>query len=284
MATVTSLAAFAHAERASHVIVNSRKRTSVTTWPLRNGIFDVVDLPPDASENELHDARCAIGERRAIVIDERDERAENACARLSACGANVMTLEDGLLGWTQAVVYERTDRHGDATVTSFLRPARMLRTYVVVTPMGLTIVDGCGSATLLLHEAESIARLPSAIVDTAYHRDRISCGAECARRAETTYWLPPAGEDRIDARLRRRLEATQTIAGLVVTPVHDGRNLRLDGIGFSIGSHHDATYPTCCGPESHGSTTYDAVNRGISLVDEGRRWQLEFGPPGCLPA
>jgi len=284
MAAVTTLSAFIHATRSSHAIVNSRKRASVTTWPLRNGLFDVVDVPPDASDAEVGAACLAIGERQAVVIDERDERAEAVCERLFACGATVTTLEDGLLGWTQALVLECSDRYADATVVTLVRPARMLRSYVVVTNAGVTIVDGCGAATLLLHETQTLGGLATAIVDTAYHRDRISCGAECAARAETTYWVPPDGDDRIDARIRRRVQAAQSIAGLQASPVNGGRNLRLDGADFSIGSHADATYRTCCGPGSHGSKTYDAVNRGLSLVDMGRRWQLEFGPPGCLPA
>lgn len=283
MTDTISLAAFAHIDRASHVIVNSRKRTSVSTWPMRNDVFEAVDLPPDASDADLTRICQTIGERRAIVIDDRDARAEDACERLAACGTRAMTLEDGLLGWTQAIVFERSHRHGETVVTSFVRPARTLKSYVVVTPSGVTVVDACGSSTLLLHESEVLAGLPTAVVDTAYHRDRISCGAECAVRAEASYWVPPAGEDRIPTSVRRRLDAAREIGGLLVSPVNDGANLRLDGEGFSIGSHPTATYPTCCGPDTRGSQTYDAVNRGLSLVDTGRRWQLEFGPPGCLP-
>ncbi|GAC1304617.1 MAG: hypothetical protein NVSMB19_15600 [Vulcanimicrobiaceae bacterium] len=279
-----SLTALARADRASHVIVNSRKRTSLSTWPMRNEVFDVVNVPPDSTDDEVVAVRRVIGSRRAIVVDERQARAEDACERLASCGASATVLEDGLLGWTQAIVFERADRYDDATVASFVRPARTLRSYVVVTQAGVTIVDACGSATLLLRESESLARLPTSIVDTAYHRDRISCGSECAVRAEAAYWLPPQGEDRIDARFRRRLDDVLCIGGLYVSPVNAGCNLRLDGAGFSIGSHPGATYRTCCGPDAFGSETYAAVNRGIMLVDDGRRWQLEFGPPGCLPA
>lgn len=284
MTDVISLASFAHTDGTSHVIVNSRKRTSVSTWPMRNVIFDVVDLPPDATREEIERARDAIGSRRAIVVDERESRAEDACERLASCGALVTTLEDGLLGWTQAMVFERCDTFGEARVYSFVRVARTLRSYVVVTAAGVTIVDGCGSASLLLRESELVARIPTAIVDTAFHRDRISCGSECALRAESTYWVPPDGIDRIDDRIRRRVRSPRSIGGLVVSPLNGGCNLKLEGQGFSIGPHPGATYPTCCGPSADGSKTYDAVNRGISLVDSRRRWQLEFGPPGCLPA
>lgn len=284
MIDVTSLASFAHARRSSHVIVNSRKRSSGSTWPLRNALFDVVDVPPDATEDEVTRAAGAIGTRHAIVVDERDERAADACERLASCGAAVSTLEDGLLGWTQAIVFDRSERYGDACVASFLRPARTHRSYVVVTAAGVVIIDACGSSTAFLRESERLASLPTAIVDTAYHRDRISCGADCAVRAETTYWVPPQGEDRIAAFAWRRVDAMREIAGLHVSPVNGGANLRLDGPGFSIGSHEGATYTTCCGPDTTGSKTYDAINRGITLVDDGRRWQLELGPPGCLPA
>lgn len=282
--TVTSLESFAHTDRSSHVIVNSRKRTSVSTWPMHNAMFDVVELPPDATDAEIARARATIGTREAIVVDERESRAREACERLEACGAPATILEAGLLGWTQAIVFENaTDYHGTEIFT-FVRVARTLRSYVIVTASGVTIVDGCGSATLLLHESESLARIPTAVVDTAFHRDRISCGTECAIRAETTYWVPPDGIDHIDDRVRRRVTEPQDIGGLRVSPANGGRNLRIDGRDFSIGPHADATYPTCCGSRSAGSQTYDAINRGISLVDSGRRWQLEFGPPGCLPA
>ncbi len=284
MIDVTPLASFAHADRTSHVIVNSRKRNSLSTWPMRNASFDVVNVPPDATDDDIAAVKRIIGSRHAIVIDDREARASDACDRLASCGASATLLEDGLLGWTQAIVFERSEKYDDASVASFVRPARTLRSYVVVTQAGVTIVDGCGSPTLLLHVSQALARLPTAIIDTAYHRDRISCGPECAVRAEATYWVPPAGVDRIDARLRGRVETAREIGGLRVSPVNAGHNLRLDGNGFSIGSHADATYPTCCGPDAYGSKTYDAVNRGISLVDNGRRWQLEFGPPGCLPA
>ena len=251
---------------------------------MNNAMFDVVDLPPDATGDETQRVRAAIGTREAIVVDERATRALEACERLEACGASATVLEAGLLGWTQAIVFERSVTYDGTDVFSFVRVARSLRSYVIVSARGVTIVDGCGSATLLLHESESLARIPTAVVDTAFHRDRISCGSECAIRAETIYWVPPDGIDHIDERVRRRVHEPRDIDGLSVSPVNGGRNLRLDGRGFSIGPHPGATYPTCCGSRSDGSQTYDAINRGISLVDAGRRWQLEFGPPGCLPA
>ncbi|GAC1305699.1 MAG: hypothetical protein NVS2B3_12800 [Vulcanimicrobiaceae bacterium] len=284
MIGLVTLATFARAGRDAYAIVNSRRRGSTGTWPLHNGLFDVIDLPPDASDDEARTARAALAGRTALVIDERETRADAAAQRLATLGAAAATLEDGLLGWTQALVHEGTTTHGECRVASFVRPARMVRSYIVVTPHGATIVDGSGSASSLLERCAALAGIPAAVVDTAYHRDRISCGAECAARAEAPYYVPSAGEDRIEARLRLRIDRRREFAGLVATPDADGRNLRLDAVGFSVGAHAGATYRTCCGPEAPGSKTYDAVNRGLALVDSGRRWQLEFGPPGCLPA
>jgi len=148
---------------------------------------------------------------------------------------------------------------------------------------GVTLVDPCGSARSLLREAESLGRLPDAVVDTAFHRDRISCGYDCAVGAEAVYWLPPSGVDRLDDRFHRRLGAPATIGGMRATPINGGCNVRLEGRGFSIAPDACATYHTCCAPDDRGSDAYDAVNRGTFLIDERRRWQLEFGPPGCLP-
>lgn len=113
--------------------------------------------------------------RRAMFVRVSGDRVGKVRPHThDAWNANV--LEDGLLGWTQAVVFERVDPYDDATVTTLLRPARSLRSYLVVGAGGVTLVDPCGSARSLLRETESLGRLPDAVVDTAFHRDRISCG------------------------------------------------------------------------------------------------------------
>ncbi len=103
MAFLTSLALLAHARRDSHALVDSRKRTSTATWPLTNDAFDTFPLPPDASDDELARIRGAIGARYAVVIDDREARADQARRCLAGAGMSATVLEDGLLGWTQAV-------------------------------------------------------------------------------------------------------------------------------------------------------------------------------------
>jgi hypothetical protein len=283
VATMIPLADLVHASRRTHAIVDARPARSRYAWPLDSGAFDVVPLTVEPTAAEVAGACAAVASRSAVVVDERPERAESVRAQLAAAGVAAQTLAGGLLGWTQLVVVERCESYEHADVVVLMRPSRNHRSYVVASPEGVAIIDASGSPDLLVGEALRLRDIPSAVFDTAFHRDRISAGPMCAVRSEARYYIPPAGEEHLGTPRHERLLAPREIAGLVVAPTSDGANLRLDGKGFSIGAHVDATYRTCCGPQTRGSRTYDAVNRGIDLVEERMRWQLEFGPPGCLP-
>jgi hypothetical protein len=273
MTMTYSLTQFLHAGEDPRIVLLDIRPHDTHWLPLENVFFPHVELPFGLTSPRLFSmiATTLCG-RHVVVVGDSESAAVQVSNELIARDVEASALEGGIVGWLDALVEERVDRYHDMTVAVVRRPALGIATYIVAFDGHVISVNPSGSISVLLAEARRFGPTIDAVVDTAFHRDHVSCGEELASQCDCVYFVPAEGRCRLPYAHCTRVAESDEIGRLALIE-RFSKTLAVIAPSFTIYDDAGATYPVI--DRAWGSDIFDAINRGTHIADRTLVRQLE---------
>jgi rhodanese-related sulfurtransferase len=175
------------------LVLDVRRPAERQAFSLSNRFFSVVYAPHEDLCTTIVPIATLVGQRHVIVVDTREEQALTASRLLQSIEVESAVLEGGLDGWRIALVEESAEAHGDVRIVALSRVACDLRSYIALASGEAIVVNPSGCVEAFLAEFKRQRCRPIAVVDTAFHRDRRSCGPEISALTGAAYYVPSTG-------------------------------------------------------------------------------------------
>lgn len=172
---------------------------------IENPFWPVLYSPHD----ELPQRACAVarlaGGRHVVVVDAFEARAHAGAELLCELEVEAAALEDGVSGWSIALVEESVETHDGVQVVAMRRAAVDLHSYIVAECGDAIVVNPSGSVDCFMAEFSRHGCRPVAVVDTGAYRDARSCSRALASTTGAEYCATESGKPPSEA-LRERIE------------------------------------------------------------------------------
>jgi hypothetical protein len=184
------------------IVLDVRAPAVRSAYPLRNTLFPVLFVQHEALARDPLPIATLLGGRHVVVVDSEECGAVDAVRTLRYAEVECAALEDGVSGWSSAIVRIWSRQLGDLEIVALQRLSDSLCSYLLVRGGEAVVVDPRGRSECFIAELVRRRARAIAIVETASTQADSLCGRALAWRTGAAYY---ASGDRAPERTTRRV-------------------------------------------------------------------------------